>query len=280
MDGRGMPAVFDGFVERWNRAVERELRRELAEGERKEKLLVVSRGEGDGRRLAEQARSVERIRKRLLLKDHIRLLPLEDVPDGLEWQTGMEEPDVGDPRAVKGGRVRLWINTPFPGTLRAFGPGSENFSITPPLTTCGFPSWGFIRKPSVPFRAWRTAGPCPQTENCFYHLDPEAAYSDGRIVKAQDFLLNICLRTSGFARDPFWTTLFRSMYDQITVYGDSIIALTLPSRGPLLPYMACADFHPAHPGFTMISTLCFWNATSGKSLQIRVATWLFPLKSG
>ena len=127
MDGRGMPAVFDGFVERWNRAVERELRRELAEGERKEKLLVVSRGEGDGRRLAEQARSVERIRKRLLLKDHIRLLPLEDVPDGLEWQTGMEEPDVGDPRAVKGGKVRLWINTPFPGTLRAFGPGSENF---------------------------------------------------------------------------------------------------------------------------------------------------------
>ena len=39
----------------------------------------------------------------------------------------MEEPDVGDPRAVKGGKVRLWINTPFPGTLRAFGPGSENF---------------------------------------------------------------------------------------------------------------------------------------------------------
>ena len=58
MDGRGMPAVFDGFVERWNRAVERELRRELAEGERKEKLLVGSRGDGDGRRLAEQARSV------------------------------------------------------------------------------------------------------------------------------------------------------------------------------------------------------------------------------
>ena len=63
-----MPAVFDGFVERWNRAVERELRRELAEGERKEKLLVVSRGEGDGRRLAEQARSVERIRKKAVIE--------------------------------------------------------------------------------------------------------------------------------------------------------------------------------------------------------------------
>lgn len=80
-------------------------------------------------------------------------------------------------------------------------------------------------------------------------MDPEATYSDGRPVRAQDFLLNICLRTSGFARDPFWTTLFRSTYDQITVYGDSVIALTLPSPGPLLPYMACVDFHPAHPGF-------------------------------
>ena len=27
-DGRGMPAVFDGFVERWNRSVERELLRD------------------------------------------------------------------------------------------------------------------------------------------------------------------------------------------------------------------------------------------------------------
>ena len=118
-DGRGMPAVFDGFVERWNRSVERELLRELAGGERKKSLLSVSRGDGDGRRLAEQERSVERIGRRLELKDHIRQLPLEEVPAGLEWQTGMEEPEVGDPRAVKGGLVRLWINTPFPGTLRA-----------------------------------------------------------------------------------------------------------------------------------------------------------------
>ncbi|MFR1318925.1 MAG: hypothetical protein ACLSCR_01095 [Akkermansia sp.] len=47
-DERGMPAVFDGFVERWNRSVERELRRELAAGEQQRELLTVSRGEGDG----------------------------------------------------------------------------------------------------------------------------------------------------------------------------------------------------------------------------------------
>ncbi|MFR4417186.1 MAG: hypothetical protein ACLT8E_07310 [Akkermansia sp.] len=52
---QGMPAVFDSFVERWNRSVERELLRELAGGERKKSLLSVSRGDGDGRRLAEQS---------------------------------------------------------------------------------------------------------------------------------------------------------------------------------------------------------------------------------
>lgn len=249
-DGRGMPAVFDGFVERWNRSVERELLRELAGGERKKSLLSVSRGDGDGRRLAEQERSVERIGRRLELKDHIRLLPLEEVPAGLEWQTGMEEPEVGDPRAVKGGLVRLWINTPFPGTLRAFGPGSETFFNYSAIDNVWLPLVGLHPETFRPIPGladrWAVSA---DGKTVFYHLDPEATYSDGRPVRAQDFLLNICLRTSGFARDPFWTTLFRSTYDQITVYGDSVIALTLPSPGPLLPYMACVDFHPAHPGF-------------------------------
>lgn len=249
-DGRGMPAVFDGFVERWNRSVERELLRELAGGARKKDLLAVSRGEGGGRRLAEQERSMERIRRRLEWKDQIRLLPVEEVPAGLEWQTGMDEPETGDPRAVKGGQVRLWINTPFPGTLRAFGPGSENFFNYSAIDNVWLPLVGLHPETFRPIPGladrWAVSS---DGKTVFYHLDPEAAYSDGRPVKAQDFLLNICLRTSNFARDPFWTTLFRSTYDRITVYGDSVIALTLPSPGPLLPYMACVDFHPAHPGF-------------------------------
>lgn len=249
-DDRGMPAVFDGFVERWNRSVERELHRELAGGEQKKNLLAVSRGEGDARRLAEQERSVERIRRRLELKNHISLLPAEEIPAGLEWQTGMDEPEVGDARAVKGGQVRLWINTPFPGTLRAFGPGSENFFNYSAIDNVWLPLVGLHPETFRPIPGladrWAVS---PDGKTVFYHLDPEAKYSDGHPVKAQDFLLNICLRTSDFAKDPFWTTLFRSTYDQITVYGDSVIALTMPSPGPLLPYMACVDFHPAHPGF-------------------------------
>lgn len=250
IDARGMPAVFNGFVERWNRDVERELRRELEAGERQKTLLSVSRGDGDGRRLSEREHSVERIGRRLELKDHIRLLPAEDIPSGLPWQTGMDEPEVGDPRAVKGGVVRLWINTPFPGTLRAFGPGSENFFNYSAIDNVWIPLVGLHPETFRPIPGladrWAVS---EDGRTVFYHLDPEAAYSDGRPVRAADFLLNMCLRTSDAARDPFWTTLFRTTYDQITVYGDSVIALTVPSPGPLLPYMACVDFHPAHPGF-------------------------------
>lgn len=250
IDARGMPAVFNGFVERWNRDVERELRRELEAGERQKTLLSVSRGDGDGRRLSEREHSVERIGRRLELKDHIRLLPAEDIPSGLPWQTGMDEPEVGDPRAVKGGVVRLWINTPFPGTLRAFGPGSENFFNYSAIDNVWIPLVGLHPETFRPIPGladrWAVS---EDGRTVFYHLDPEAAYSDGRPVRAADFLLNMCLRTSDAARDPFWTTLFRTTYDQITVYGDSVIALTVPSAGPLLPYMACVDFHPAHPGF-------------------------------
>ena len=249
-DERGMPAVFDGFVERWNRSVERELRRELAAGEQQRELLTVSRGEGDGRRLAERERSVERLRRRLEEGDHIRVLPLEKMPSGLEWHTGMEEPEIGDPRAVKGGQVRLWINTPFPGTLRAFGPGSENFFNYSAIDNVWIPLVGLHPETFRPIPGladrWAVSA---DGRTVFYHLDPEAAYSDGRPVRAEDFLLNICLRTSDAARDPFWTALFRSTFDRITVYGDSVIALTVPSPRPLLPYMACVDFHPAHPGF-------------------------------
>lgn len=249
-DDRGMPAVFDGFVERWNGMVERELQRELAECDRKESLLTSSRGEGDTRRLTEHKLSKERIRKRLALKDHIRLLPVESVPSDLVWQYGMDEPELGDSRAQKGGVVRLWINTPFPGTLRAFGPGSENFFNYSAIDNVWMPLVGLHPETlrPIPGLADRWALTA-DGKTVFYHLDQKATYCDGRPVKAQDFLLNICLRTSDFVRDPFWTALFRSSYDQITIYGDSIIALTLPSSGPLQPYMACVDFHPAHPGF-------------------------------
>lgn len=249
-DDRGMPAVFDGFVERWNRSVERELRRDLAAGERKKALLASAGGMGDVRRLAENGRSVEHLSSRLALKDHIRTLPGEELPPGLAWQTGMDEPDVGDPRAVKGGRVRLWINTPFPGTLRAFGPGSQNFFNYSAIDNVWIPLVGLHPETFRPIPGLADRWAVSQDgRTVFYHLDPKATYSDGRPVRAEDFLLNICLRTSNEARDPFWSTAFRSNYDQITVYGDSVIALTAPSPRPLLPHMACVDFHPAHPGF-------------------------------
>lgn len=249
-DAPGLPAVFDGFMVRWNNEVERELRRELAAGEKQRDLVVAAGGQGAERRLHKKEHELAQIRKRLDLKEHLRQLPEERMPEGLDWQYGLDEPEIGDPRAVKGGQARLWINTPFPGTLRAFGPGSENFFNYSAIDHVWMPLVKLHPSTSQPIPGladrWAVS---EDGRTVFYHLDPDAAYSDGRPVQAADFLLNICLRTSDYAKDPFWITFFRATYDQITVYGESFIALTLPAPKPLLPYMACVDVHPAHPGF-------------------------------
>ncbi len=242
MDMRGMPSIYEGFIERWNRAVELELQRELAAEERKNALTE--------REMKSRDKTLMRIKRRLAQKDQISEHPLADLPAELNWQTGEDEPELGDPHAVKGGQVRQWISTPFPGTLRAFGPGSDTFFNYSAIDNVWMPLVSLHPETKCPIPGladrWAVSA---DGRTVFYRLDEAATYSDGRPVKAQDFLLNICLRTATAAKDPYWESFFRDRYDRIAVYGDNVIALTMPEPGPLQPYMACARFYPAHPGF-------------------------------
>ena len=51
---------------------------------------------------------------------------LDDLPDVLVWEDGMDQPEIGSPDAVKGGTYYEVLED-FPPTLRATGPDS-NFS--------------------------------------------------------------------------------------------------------------------------------------------------------
>ncbi len=241
-DRRGMPAIYEGFIERWNRAVAQELQRELAVAER-----LPANTE---RERAKKEQTLERLKRRLSIKDHIGEYPVADLPAGLNWQNGGNEPEIGDPRAVKGGQVSQWISTPFPATLRAFGPGSDTFFNYSAIDNVWMPLVSLHPETKRPIPAladrWAVSA---DGRTVYYHLDEVATYSDGRPVKVQDFLLNICLRTADAAKDPYWVSFFRDRYDRIAVYGDNVIALSLPQAGPLQAYMACVRFHPAHPGF-------------------------------
>ena len=64
--------------------------------------------------LAELQTEIEVIDFRLSLGDYFADKNLEDIPEDLVWEDGMDEPEIGDPRALKGGVFRTWMPQ-FPG---------------------------------------------------------------------------------------------------------------------------------------------------------------------
>ncbi len=87
-----------------------------AEGEAKESKLV---------HLEALRRDQEKWRFREELGDYLKIGKPSDVPQDLVWEDGMDQPEIGDSAAKKGGVFRRYIPT-FPPTIRPFGDNSNN----------------------------------------------------------------------------------------------------------------------------------------------------------
>lgn len=237
-DYRPAPAVFEGFIPRWNAQVQKAIEREIYQ--LTHSTTPLTQKEND---------QLARLRHRLN-HPHIQKKSATELPKNLSWEDGMNEPEIGSPQAKKGGTVRIWASTPFPNTLRPFGPNSDSFFNYTAIDNIWMPLVRLHPITKHPIRGladkWAISG---DKKTVYYHLDHEATYSDGRPVQAEDFLLNICLRTSNAARDPYWNSRFQKGWAHICLYGDKIIALTLDKPCPLIAYVAAKDITPAHPGF-------------------------------
>lgn len=252
-DASRMPTVFDGFADSWNRET-----RLWLEGEKKrvEGELATWEAAGaspNGRHDARTGmlrKELSILQERLEIGDVVRELPLEALPKNLVWEDGREEPDIGDERAVKGGRITLWNSVPFPSTIREFGPESLNFFNHSLYNTVSMKLAALHPETGRPLPglacAWAVAD---EGRTVYYKLDSRARYSNGQPVRAKDFLLGMCLRVSDFARDPYWIGRYRETIASITVYGDDVIAVRLAHPVPLAPYMAARDLYAACPSF-------------------------------
>ena len=67
----------------------------------------------------------EKWRFRLSLGEYLKVATPQDIPADLTWENGMDEPEIGDPAATKGGVFRRFIPS-FPPTIRPFGENSNN----------------------------------------------------------------------------------------------------------------------------------------------------------
>ena len=198
--------------------------------------------------LEQARRDAEKWQYRLGLGDYLKITTLDELPAGLAWQNGMDQPEIGDPRAKKGGVFRRYIPA-FPPTIRPFGENA-NSSFRGDL-------YDYIDMPLVNAHP-ETIQPIPGVASewavsedgrtLYCRIDPAATYSDGVPVRAIDYLVRVYLMVSDNIVNPYSKQYFREEMAQFAVYDERTLSISLPEAKLYAPYIA-GSVYPAAPHF-------------------------------
>lgn len=189
--------------------------------------------------------------------EYLVFLQEKSLPCDLHWQNGSGQPELGSPKAIKGGVMRLALQRSFPNTLRPFGPNSNNATrryvyddIDLPLIRI-HPGTGEL----IPGTADRWAL-SKDGRTVYFHIDPKARFSDGSPLSARDFVTALYVRTSEYGMEPFYADYYIKNFSRIAVYGNDTLAVTLPAPKPHAAFYASipasctrfyAEFGPDYP---------------------------------
>lgn len=171
-----------------------------------------------------------------------------EVPADLNWEDGMEQPEIGDPAATKGGTFRYFIPT-FPPTLRQIGSNSNNgnrgdlYDNIEVYLVHLHP----VTQELIPGIAsqWAIG---PDNKTVFFRIHPDAKFNDGTPIQAADFLTWARLRLSDHVDAIYFKQAIRESFAQFKVYGPDLLAITMPEEKPLLPY-ECGSIPPSPTHF-------------------------------
>ena len=247
-------ADFEKWYPQYNRYVRDWLGKQVEEigaGLKKLKEEIATEEDADRRKKLEETQEsktklLARMRSRLEIGDYFQFKEKADLPAGLEWKNGSEQPEIGDPNSQKGGAFRYFISS-FPPTIRPFGPNSNNSfrgelydNVEVSLVEL-HPETGEIM-PGVAME-WAVG---PDEKTVFFRLDSAAKYNDGVPVKAVDFMWWVYLRASDNVVTPWFKQYIREQLSQFTLYGDDLLAISLPESKPKLPYFASLPPSASH----------------------------------
>lgn len=160
-----------------------------------------------------------------------------DLPPALDWQRGEEVPEMGSPEAKKGGTYYYLISD-FPRTLRFVGPdanGSFRSYVHDNNTLALVGAHPDNPEHYFPClaREWAIG---PDRRTVFFRLDPDATYSDGVPIRADDYLFCFYFMRSPNIVDPWYNDAYKTKISKITKYDDLTISITLPETKPDLLY--------------------------------------------
>lgn len=183
----------------------------------------------------------------------------EDVPSGLEWEDGSELPELGSPDAIEGGELRGRIQD-FPRTLRFVGPDA-NSSFRPYILDDMTVSLAGLH-PDMPgphryfaglAEAWALDA---ENRTVYVRLDPNARWSDGNSVTADDMMFMFYFYQSPHIQAPWYNNWYGKgvTYTGITHYDDRTFSISMTEARPdmlslainlyPMPSVALRDFGP------------------------------------
>jgi microcin C transport system substrate-binding protein len=164
---------------------------------------------------------------------------LADLPTDLVWDNGQHLPDIGSPAAIKGGTLYTALQD-FPRTLRHVGPDS-NGSFRPYIlddvlmglakrhpNETGIGPNGHHYVPGLA-REWALDR---DSKTVFVRLDPDARWSDGEPLTADDFLFMFFFFQSTYIRAPWYNNYYTEMYTKITRYDAHTLSVTTNDLKP------------------------------------------------
>ena len=189
---------------------------------------------------------LEKVRQHLMKPDLFTFATPADLPADLVWQDGMGEPEIGDPKARKGGTFNSYIPS-FPPTVRTLGEIANNafrgyhFDDIEMGLTGLHPETGNV----IPGLASQWAE-SPDKRTVFFRLDPDARYSDGVAVEADDWFNTFYIQLSEYPQNPFGNEWYSSQYTNITRYDALTFSITLAEPKALAPYWANLTPMPRH----------------------------------
>ena len=166
---------------------------------------------------------------------------------GQGWETSTDFDFIGDPRAVRGGTLRQATLTDFPSTLRYHGPNSHAWTEMVNLmvyeTLLGLHPTTLQYIPMVATH-WQIS---PDKLTYRFRINPNAKFSDGTPVTAEDVVASWKLLTDKSLQDPAQNLTFNK-YEQPVAESKYIVSVKAKSVDwqNLLHFSTNLFIYPAH----------------------------------
>lgn len=170
------------------------------------------------------------------------------LPKDIVWETGNDEPLIGSEKAMRGGRFNVAIGA-YPLTFRLMGPNNNDFfanwnrQFTMAFTLVGMHP---VTDKFIPLMATHWSVQKDQ-KTIYFKLDPDAKFSDGHPVTADDYVFTWKMMQSKFIVDPFYNSYAERYFQSVDKIDDHTLRVvgTRPSWRPLVDYGALFPT-PAH----------------------------------